>query len=120
MLHWDPIDLLACLEVEPCTDADGVEHAYSVSRDGLRLLITVFQYDGDVYFSLFRDTPDAASLIDLKINQCPAIELVREGGEEWLRFLPGRQLETPYDKRASIQRGIRVRIRPDIRLELFK
>ena len=120
MLKWDPTDLLICLKVEPHTDADGVEHSYDVSKDGLRLLISVFQFDGDVYFSLYRDLPGSSSLIDLKINQCPAIERVESGGEDWLNFLPGRQLETSYDKAISIQRGVRVRIYPDIRLELFK
>jgi hypothetical protein len=120
MLKWDPTDLLICLKVEPHRDRDGVEHSYVVEKDGLRLLISVFQFDGDVYFSLFRDTQDAKSLIDLKINQCPAIELVERNGDEWLDFLPGRRPDTPYDKAIAIDRGIRVRIYPDIRLELFK
>jgi hypothetical protein len=120
MLNWDPTDLLICLKVEPHADPDGVEHSYSVSQNGLRLLISIFQYDGDVYFSLFRDIPGAEPLIELKISQCPAIEFVERGGDEWLNFLPGRPPDMPFDKAASIARGIRVRIYPDICLELFK
>lgn len=120
MLKWDPIDLLICLKVEPHVDRDGVEHSYEVSQNGLRLLVTVFQYDGDVYFSLFRDVPGAQSLVDLKIYQCPAIELVESGGDEWLNFMPGRQSDMPTDQAAAIDRGVRVRIYPDIRLEFFK
>ena len=120
MLKWDPTDLLICLKVEPRTDVHGIDHYYEVVKDGLRLRITVFQYEGDVYFSLSRDTPDAKPLIDLKINQCPAIELVERGGDEWLDFHPGLQLEMPHDKPMSIRQGVRVRIYPDIRLELFK
>lgn len=120
MLKWDPTDLLICLKVEPRVDVHGVEHSYEVSQNGLRLLVTIFQYDGDVYFSLFRDVPGAESLVDLKICQCPAIELMEREGEEWLNFMPGRRPDMPSDKAAAIDRGVRVGIYPDIRLELFK
>jgi hypothetical protein len=59
-------------------------------------------------------------LIELKINQCPAIELIERSEEEWLDFMPGRPPEMQYDKGISVAQGIRVRIYPDIRLQLFK
>jgi hypothetical protein len=119
-MKWDPIDLLACLEVEPHRDVHGVEHSYSVSRRGLRLVVTVFQYDGDVYFSLFRDDPDGQSILDLKIKQCPEILFRKFGGDECLEFFPGRTVLESFDKTSSITSGVRVRIHPDIRLELFR
>jgi hypothetical protein len=120
MLKWDPFDLLNCLKVEPHTDKDGVEHSYSVAHNGLRLLITVFQYDGDVYFSLYRDGESSTSILDLKICQCPAIQYGETKHDEWLDFLPGRLPDAPHDKAAAIARGVRVKIYPDIRLEFLK
>lgn len=119
-MKWDSTDLLECLEVEPSVDKDGVEHAYEVVRNGLKLLISIFQYDGDVYFSLMRENEEHSSLIAFKINQCPEIIFRKFGKDEYLEFLPGRQDLESFDKASSITQGVRVRIQPDIKLELYE
>lgn len=119
-MKWDSTDLLECLEVEPSVDKDGVEHTYEVVKNGLKLLISVFQFDGDVYFSLMRENEEKSTLITLKINQCPEIFFKKFGKDECLEFLPGRQDLESIDKASSITKGIRVRIHPDIKLELYE
>ncbi len=119
-MKWNPTDLLECLETEPSVDKDGVEHSYEVIKSGLKLLISVFQYDGDVYFSLLRENEAQSSIVTFKINQCPEIVLKQVGKEEYLEFLPGRQILESFDKQSSITKGVRVRIHPDIKLELYE
>ena len=118
-LKWNPVDLLECLEVEPTGDVDGVEHSYEVIKDGLKLLISVFQYDGDIYFSLMRKDESEKMIIALKINQCPEIAFTKFGKDEYLEFFPGRQCLEKFDKQSSITKGVRVRVKPDIKLELY-
>ena len=119
-MKWDPTDLLECLETEPSVDKDEVEYSYEVIKSGLKLLISVFQYDGDVYFRLMRENETQSDIVTLKINQCPEIVLRRFGKEEYLEFLPGRQALESFDKQSSITKGVRVRIHPDIKLELYE
>ena len=120
MIEWDPTDLLECLEVEPAVDKSGVEHTYEVIKDGLKLIISVFQYDGEVYFSLMRENETEHTIIDLKINQCPEITFSKFGKCEQLDFHPGRQRIEKFDKSYSITKGVRVQIKPDIKIELYK
>ncbi len=120
MIEWDPVDLLECLEVVPTADKDGVEHTYEVTKDGLKLIISVFQYDGEVYFSLMRENESENTIIDLKINQCPEITFSKTGKIEQLDFHPGRQIIEKFDTSYSINQGVRVQIKPDISIELYK
>ena len=119
-MKWDPTDLLECLEVEPNVDKDDDEHSYEIVKDGLKLLISVFQYDGDVYFSLMRENEPKLTIVTFKINQCPEIIFKKFGKDEYLEFLPGRQSLESFDKQNSITKGIRVKIRPDIKLKLYE
>ena len=54
------------------------------------------------------------------VGRALCVKLVERNGDEWLDFLAGRQPDTPYDKAIAVGRGVRVRVYPDIRLELFK
>lgn len=119
-MKWDPTDLLECLDTEPSVDKDGVEHSYAVIKNDLKLLISVFQYDGDVHFSLMRENETQTSIVTLKINQCPKIALNKFGKDEYLAFFPGRQTFEGFDKQSSIRKGVRVRIHPDIKIELYE
>ena len=55
MLRWDPTDFLSCLGVLPVEEEHGISHSYTVIKHGVRMVITVFQYDGDVYLTMWRD-----------------------------------------------------------------
>ena len=67
MLVWDEVDVLAVLETEPVIETDCIWYTYSVKKDGLELKITIYQYDGDVYFELFSDGIDTVSYTHLTL-----------------------------------------------------
>ncbi len=58
-LNWNETDFLECLEVEPDISDYAVSHSYEVNKNGLRLLITVWQYESAVQLTLSRDATEA-------------------------------------------------------------
>ena len=48
MFVWNETDVLTYLEVEPEIEVDSIWHKYLFSKDGLRIELTIFQYDGDI------------------------------------------------------------------------
>ena len=55
MLKWSETDLTEFFGVLPTFDDDALSHSFEVSRDGLRLLITIFELEHAVCVSIFRD-----------------------------------------------------------------
>jgi len=55
MLKWNETDLTEFFGVVATFHDDAHSHAFEVSRDGLRLLVTLFDVEGAVYVSIFRD-----------------------------------------------------------------
>lgn len=58
-LEWNEIDLLDYFEVEPTVLDEVVSHSYEVERNGLRLLLTVWQLESVVQVTLFRSESEA-------------------------------------------------------------
>ena len=87
LMHWRLNDFLQCLEVEPRT----APHVWTfeVHRDGLRLLLTIHDYPGNVHISLFRET-GSTSLIDLDMAGCRGVLYAVRDGIECLEFAPAR------------------------------
>jgi hypothetical protein len=54
-LTWDETDFLVCLEVEPTIDEFEAGHHYSITKDGHRLELGVFQFTSDICISVYRD-----------------------------------------------------------------
>ncbi len=118
MLVWNEADVISCLEVLPEVGEDETAHAFTVARDGLRLEITIFQYDGDVAISLFRDGV-ADPVFDVTLLGCQGIRLVKDPAAEHLEFAPAKCLGGRYDGESPPSCGIFVSVRPSIRLRLF-
>ncbi len=118
MFVWDETDFLECLETEPVIEEDGISLAWSVARDGLRLDLTVFQYDGDVLISLFRDGLDEP-VFDLAMRDCAGARLVRHADREWLEIGPGNIFSGRYDGVSPLPYGVAVTVRPHIRMRFF-
>ena len=55
MLTWDKTDFTEFFGVVPIFHEDAHSDEFEVSRDGLRLLVTVFDLESAVYVSIFRD-----------------------------------------------------------------
>jgi len=51
MLEWDQYKFIECLGVLPELDEEyETNHVFRVEKDGLRFILTIYQYSGDVYF----------------------------------------------------------------------
>jgi len=55
MLKWSEPDLTQFFGVVATFHDDAHSHSFEVSRDGLRLLVTLFDLEGAIYVSIFRD-----------------------------------------------------------------
>ncbi len=118
MLVWDETDVLTCLEVEPEVDPDAIWHKYTVEKDGLRLQLIIHQYDGDIYFELFRDGVQRAVFF-MKLLACPGIRYMKDRSHEYLEFAPAKCFGSRYDGESVIPFGVRLCVKPSIRVELF-
>ena len=118
MLVWNPTDFLQCLEVEPVVDDNEISHLYILERDGIRLTLTVFQYDGDVYITLDRAGANRP-IFDMKLLRCAGARYVRDQRGEYLEFAPAKCFGKRYDGESPIPYGVRVAVRPSISITLF-
>ena len=119
MLVWDEVDVLAVLETEPVIETDCIWYTYCVKKDGLELKITIYQYDGDVYFELFSDGIDN-SIFSMNLMDCAGVKRRFEKSGEYLEFAPSGCFKTSrYDGEMSIPYGVRVSIKPSIKVELY-
>src|SRR5262249_49055326 len=119
LMHWNLTDFLQCLEVEPTT----APHVWTfeVRRDGIKLLLTIHDYPGNVHLSLLRDY-GSMPLLDLEMAQCRGVLYAVRDGVECLEFSPSRlyQLSSRFDDQYLIDYGVRVSVRPDISIRFFE
>ena len=119
MLRWDQTDFLSCLGVLPVEEEHGISHSYTVAKHGVRLDLTVFQYDGDVYLTMRRDGLEAP-LVDLRLVGCDAARWVHDGRGNYLEFAAFTLFGGRYDGESVIPYGIRVRVEPSLGVEFFR
>ncbi len=98
---------------------DGVNHVFTVAKHGLRLELTVFQFDGDIYVDLYRDGLDEA-VMSFNVVDCDAARKVCVGGRESLEFAAGRLFGDRYNTGDTIPYGIRISVDPTIAIEFFR
>ena len=120
MLVWDPYKFIECLAVLPEVDEEyETNHVFRVAKDGLQLVLTIYQYSGDVYFDLFRDGIDEA-ILKMKLLDClGARYITTKEGREWLEFAPAKTFGERYDGESPIRVGVRLFVSPHIKIELF-
>ncbi len=119
MLVWSQYDFIECLGVVPEVGEYEVSHSFRVERDGLRLDLTVFQDDGDVYLDLFREGVET-SVFHMRLIDCPGARCVKnKGGADYVEFAPAKSFGGRYDGQSPIPLGVRVSADPHIRIELF-
>lgn len=117
-LVWCPDDVMACLEVIPEVGEYETHHSYTVRRDDLRLLLTVFQYDGDIRISLYRNGVDRPAF-DMRLLGCTGVRYVNDDRGEYLEFAPARCFGSRYDRESPIPYGVRLAVKPSIAISLF-
>jgi hypothetical protein len=118
-MNWEPTDFMACLGVEPVVEENEISFSYQVTKDGLRLELIVFQYDGDIYITVYRDGLDSP-VVDCRLVDCDAARRVSDQRGEYLEFAPGALFNDRYDGKSVIPYGVHVRVEPSIGVEFFK
>ena len=119
MLVWNQYEFIECLGVLPEVGEYEVSHSFRVEKDGLRLDLTVFQYDGDVYLDLYRDGVET-SVFYMRLIGCPGARYVKNrAGADYLEFAAAKSFGSRYDGESPIPLGVRVVADPHIRIELF-
>lgn len=118
MLVWDETDVLAVLEVIPEEDIDGIWHQYCVEKDSLRLVMTIYQYSGDVLFELI-NTLNNLSVFNMKIIDCNGVLRRKDSSGDYLQFAPSKCFGNRYDGESTIPFGVRVSVNPSINVSLY-
>lgn len=116
--NWDVTDFIACLEVEPFVEEYEVCHVFEVEKDGIRILLSVYQYEGDVCFTLYRDGVENP-VFNMTLTDCEGARYVNERGIEFLEFAPSKCFGSRYDGHAPIAFGVRLSVKPSISIDMF-
>jgi len=119
MLIWNQYEFIECLGVVPEVEEYETAHHFKVSKDGLHLEMSVFQYDGDVYLDLYREGIEP-SIFKMRLLDCAGARYVSDrNGREVLEFAPAKSFGSRYDGVSPLQFGVRVAVTPHIVIELF-
>jgi hypothetical protein len=120
MLVWNEFEFIECLEVIPEKDEEyETNHVFRIAKDGLSLVLALYQYSGDVYFDLFRDGIENP-IFQMRLLDCPGARFVKaKDNREYLEFAPAQSFAGRYDGVEAIPFGIRLAVNPHINIELF-
>ena len=118
MLNWDETDVLTVLEVIPEREVDGIWYRYVVEKDGIQLVLTVNQYDGDIKFEL-TNIANGSILFSMQLIDCSGVQRIDNQSGEYLEFAPSRCFGSRYSDWKSIEFGVRVSIKPSISISIF-
>ena len=115
--RWDETDLIEYLGVIPTIDEDLEGRHFAVVRNGLRLHLSIYDYNGEVGLSLSREGAERP-LFGMLVRGCPGVRLVRNRERpDYLEF------DAPsgdgYDGEPVSGMGMRLAVDPDISVELF-
>lgn len=120
MLHWDETELTEFFGVSATFNDLCQSHSFELSRDGLRLEITLFDLEGAVYVGIHRDElPEP--LITIRRELCTHAHITDAHGfrncfEVGAPEHPVREMGiTPI-----LTCGIRVYIEPQFQIELIE
>jgi hypothetical protein len=120
MLKWSETDLTEFFGVVATVNDDTLSHEFEISRDGLRLLVTIFDFEDAVYVSIFRDGL-AEPLFTVKRELCTHAHVTNCAGFR-------RCFEAGVPKHAVtnmgvppvLLRGVRVYLDPQFQVELIE
>jgi hypothetical protein len=120
MLKWDETDLTEFFGVVATFHDDAHSHEFEVSRDGLRLLVTLFDLESAVYVSIFRDGL-AKPLFTVQRELCTHAHITDTAGfrrcfEAGTTKLPVTDMGIP----PVLARGVRVYVEPQFQVELIE
>jgi hypothetical protein len=120
MLKWDEADLTGFFGVVATFYDDAHSYSFEVSRDGLRLLVTLFELEGAVYVSIFRDGW-ADPIFTVRRELCTHAHVTKSGSfrscfEAGSPEYPVTEMGIP----PVLARGVRVFVEPQFQVELIE
>lgn len=125
MLAWNEYDFVECLGVLTEYEEDSQSSSYEVEKDGLRLLLTIFDGGGvkspaDVYLSIYRDGIKEP-IFHTTIYKSPgAHRVIDANGFECLEIAAPSRYNSHYEENWIVPMWMRVRVYPHICAELFQ
>lgn len=120
MLKWDETDLTEFFGVVATFYDDAHSHEFAVSRDGLRLLVTLFDAEGAVYVSIYRDGL-AEPLFTVRRELCTHAHITESAG--FRRCFEAGTTKHPITDMGVpplLARGVRVYVEPQFQVELIE
>jgi hypothetical protein len=116
---WNQYDLIECLAVLPEEEEYGIGCHFTVWRDGIRLLLSIYQYDAEIWLSLYRGE-SKESLFTIRMIDCSGMRFVKNPkGNDYLEFAVAKVFGGRYDGESPIPMGLRLTVDPDFKIELF-
>jgi hypothetical protein len=117
---WNETDFIECLSIIPEVEEDGIAHHFVLYRKGLRLVLSIYTYDSEVWISLYREESQQ-SLFTVSLKDSSGARLVRnQNGQDYLEFAAGDVFGGRYDREPVIPMGIRLSVDPDFKIEFFQ
>jgi hypothetical protein len=120
MLKWSETDFTEFFGAISSYDADACSHSFEVVRDGLRLLVTLFDMEQAVYVSIFRDGLSEPTFT-VRREHCTHAQIA--AGADFRRcFEAGttKHLVTEMGIPPVLARGVRVYVEPHFKIELIE
>ena len=120
MLRWTESNLSEFFGVAASFDDAPHSHGFELSRDGLRLLVTIFDLEGTVYVSIFRDGL-SEPLFTVRRELCTHAHIT--DGSHFRRCFEAGAPKHPVTNMGIppvLVRGVRVFIEPQFQVELIE
>ena len=117
-MRYDESEFIEALGVVPRDGKHGIERVFEFSRGGLRLLLSVFQYDGDVAVSIFRDDT-REPIITRWARRFTHAQCIRDPkGDECLEIVYPVGAISETRLQMPLRERMRIYVQPQIRISL--
>lgn len=120
MFKWSELDLTEFFGVVSKFHEDANSYSFEVNRDGLRLLVTLFDLEGAVYVSILREgLPEP--LFTVRRELCTHAHVT--GSTNFRRCFEAGTTKHPVTDMGippQLERGVRVYIEPQFQVELIE
>jgi hypothetical protein len=115
---WEPVDFLDFFGVIPIESEYGVSYQYLVERGGLRLELSVWPLDSDIFVKIY-SSHQSEPLIALNLLDCPAARVLHDSRGRFIEFAGGNAFNGRYDTSTAAAYGFRLRVEPYIQVEPY-
>jgi hypothetical protein len=120
VLNWNEFEFIECLGVLPEVGDDGVHHSFCVDKDGMSLIVTVFQYDADVYIDIHKDGIEPP-IFSTQIKASTGARYIKyPNGTEFLEIAAPCKYNSDHEDNWIVPMGARISVNPHISVEMFQ